>query len=99
MARGICFYRHRDAGDGDKMAVDARRVAHGDPPRAVYVYAPSAAEGASDGPVTLIMGRSRQFGVNILVTAYYEEHLEAGDEILSSAGSGSGGSSTSRRTA
>jgi ribosomal 30S subunit maturation factor RimM len=27
--------------------------------------------------VTLVMGRSRQFGVNILVTVYYEERLSA----------------------
>jgi hypothetical protein len=57
-----------------KMAIEARRAAHGGPPRAVYAYVSTAGEGA----VTLIMGRSRQFGVNILVIVYYEERLEAG---------------------
>jgi hypothetical protein len=61
-----------------KLALDARQAARSDPPRAVYVYAPNAIEGATGGPITLIMGRSRQFGVNILVTVYYEENLEVG---------------------
>ena len=57
-----------------RMVSDARQTARGDPPRAVYV-APSP---AADGPIILIMSRSRQFGVNIFVTIYYEEILGAG---------------------
>jgi hypothetical protein len=58
-----------------KLAMDARRDARGELPRAVSVYGPPAAGGSTDGPITLIMGRSRQFGVNFLVTVYYEERL------------------------
>ena len=57
-----------------KMAVDARRAAHGAPPRAINVSAASP----TDGPIVLIMSRSRQFGVNIFVTIYYEEILGVG---------------------
>nr|WP_294506136.1 hypothetical protein [uncultured Rhodopila sp.] len=65
------------------MTIDARRIARADPPKAVYVHVPQARDGEEDQPVTLIMGRSRQFGVNIFVTVYYEEGLGAGsDEIL-----------------
>ncbi len=61
-----------------KMAMDARREARGELPRAVSVYCPSAAEGPTEAPITLLMGRSRQFGVNIFVTVYYEESLGTG---------------------
>jgi hypothetical protein len=58
-----------------KMAIDARRRAGGDLPRAVHVYNHSAAEGSTNDPITLVMSGSRQFGVNILVTVHYEEGL------------------------
>lgn len=61
-----------------KMTIDARRDARGDHPRGVHVFSQSAAEGSADGPIILIMSRSRQFGVNILVTVYYEEGLGSG---------------------
>jgi hypothetical protein len=60
-----------------RMVSDARQTARGDPPRAIYVASPAA-----DGPIVLIMSRSRQFGVNIFVTIYYEEILGAGRREL-----------------
>jgi hypothetical protein len=59
-----------------KMAMDARRSARGDLPRAVAAIVPAAATDRKQA-VTLVMGRSRQFGVNILVTIYHEERLSA----------------------
>lgn len=38
----------------------------------------SVVERGSEGAVILLMRRSRQFGVNILVTVYYEESLGSG---------------------
>jgi hypothetical protein len=68
-----------------KLATDARGDARGELPRAVSAfpravsaYSPPAADGSTEEPITLIVGRSRQFGVNFLVTVYYEERLEAG---------------------
>lgn len=58
-----------------KLAIDARRDARGALPRAVGVDCAPAAEDSAEEPVTLIIGGSRQFGVNFLVTVYYEEYL------------------------
>ena len=55
--------------------MDARRDARGELPRVVGVYCPPAAEGSAEEPITLIIGGSRQFGINFLVTVYYEERL------------------------
>ena len=81
-----------------KMAMDARRKTGSDLPRVVHVHVATAAEHVVGAPVVLVMGRSRQFGVNILVTVYYEERLEADEVKFLSVPSASVGSSTSRRT-
>jgi len=60
-----------------RMTVEARRLARDDPPRARYVYVPLALDDSEQRATTLIVGRSRQFGVNIFVTIYYEESLAA----------------------
>jgi hypothetical protein len=61
-----------------RMTIEARRLARGDPPRAKYVYVPLGRDDSEHQAITLIMGRSRQFGVNIFVTIYYEESLGVG---------------------
>jgi hypothetical protein len=61
-----------------KMTIDARRAPRGEPPKAISVYAPPALDNADVQPLTLIMSRSREFGVNIFVTIYYEESLGGG---------------------
>jgi hypothetical protein len=73
-----------------KVAMDARRLTHGDLPRAVYVFSQSGAESSTDGPIILVMGRSRQFGVNNFATIYYEEGLgtERGEVIERAIGIG-----------
>ena len=60
------------------MAVTARRSVEVQPPRAIHVSAPAPGGNRADGPLTLIMGRSSLFGVNMLVTVYYVEGFGAG---------------------
>lgn len=52
-------------------------MAQPNPPRAVYIVLPVTGD-ATNQTLILVMERSRQFGVNILVTVYYEESLAAG---------------------
>jgi hypothetical protein len=61
-----------------KMVLETRRSAQPNPPRAVYVHVLPATADATNQALILVMERSRQFGVNILVTVYYEEGLAVG---------------------
>jgi len=65
-----------------RMAIEARRLAREDPPRTRYVYVPPTPDDTEQQAITLIVGRSRQFGVNIFVTIYYEESLGVGSSEI-----------------
>lgn len=57
------------------MTLVARRLAKAGPLRAIHAFAADPT-----GVVTLVLGRSSLFGVNILVTVYYIEGLGAGQK-------------------
>jgi hypothetical protein len=64
------------------MVMAARQLVRPDAPRAIRALVPANERQR----LTLVMGRSRQFGVNILVTVYHEDHLSADSaEILEQA--------------
>jgi hypothetical protein len=65
-----------------RMAIEARRSARGDPPRAKYVCIPLARDDSEQQAITLIIGRSRQFGVNIFVIIDYEESFGIGSSEI-----------------
>jgi hypothetical protein len=62
------------------MIVAARRDASRRLPKTRYA---AVAPQGTGGQITLILDRSELFGVNLIVTVYYTEHLEQGrDEVI-----------------
>ena len=59
------------------MTLLARRLARAGPPRAVHAFASDQAS-----PVTLVLGKSALFGVNIYVTIYYIESVSPGQDFV-----------------
>ena len=59
------------------MTIAARRAARIGPPRAIHSFVSDQA-----GPVTLVLGKSALFGVNIYVTIYYIESLILGQDFV-----------------
>lgn len=57
------------------LVLTARRYARGRLPKVLHVYVPAGPNDGTVRPLTLVLDRSDLFGVSILVTIYYVEHL------------------------
>jgi hypothetical protein len=64
------------------MMLKARQAAEELPPKAIHAFAGGGGT-VGEGFLTLVMSRSRHFGVNILVTMYYTESVGSGrDDVI-----------------
>ncbi|MEJ0018176.1 MAG: hypothetical protein WDN25_16750 [Acetobacteraceae bacterium] len=60
----------------------ARSLVRGRLSRVLQVFVTALHEGQAEAVTTLVLGRSDLFGVNILVTIYYVEHLGPGRDDM-----------------